>query len=70
MCPLTDPQTFGATAFSSYGGFWFSFAALYIPQFGIAGEYPYNLSNTLVYFPLLAPTCPIAPARGPSQCSI
>jgi succinate-acetate transporter protein len=35
---LANPQTFGATAFSSYGGFWFSFAALYIPQFGIAGE--------------------------------
>lgn len=32
-------NTFGATAFSSYGGFWFSFAALYIPQFGIADAY-------------------------------
>ncbi|KAK1922478.1 GPR1/FUN34/yaaH family-domain-containing protein [Papiliotrema laurentii] len=32
-------NTFGATAFSSYGGFWFSFAALYIPQFEIAKAY-------------------------------
>jgi succinate-acetate transporter protein len=29
-------NTFGATAFSSYGAFWLSFAALLIPGFGIA----------------------------------
>lgn len=28
-------NTFGATAFSSYGGFWMSFATLYLPSFGI-----------------------------------
>lgn len=32
-------NTFGATAFSSYGGFWLSFAALYIPQFQVVCEY-------------------------------
>jgi succinate-acetate transporter protein len=31
-------NTFGATAFSSYGGFWFSFGTLYIPQFQVTGE--------------------------------
>lgn len=30
-------NTFGATAFSSYGGFWLSFATLYIPQFAVVG---------------------------------
>jgi succinate-acetate transporter protein len=35
---LTSPQTFGATAFSSYGGFWFSFGAIYIPFFQIPRE--------------------------------
>jgi len=28
-------NTFGATAFSSYGGFWLSFGAIFIPSFGI-----------------------------------
>jgi succinate-acetate transporter protein len=32
-------NSFGATAFASYGGFWFSFAILYIPQFGVVGEH-------------------------------
>jgi succinate-acetate transporter protein len=31
-------NTFGATAFASYGGFWLSFATLYIPQFEVTGE--------------------------------
>ena len=30
-------NTFAATAFSSYGGFWISFATLYIPQFEVTG---------------------------------
>ena len=38
-------NTFGATAFASYGGFWFSFAALYIPQFQIARE-SYSAQST------------------------
>ena len=32
-------NTFGAAAFSSFGGFWFSFAALYIPQFEVLSEW-------------------------------
>jgi len=32
-------NTFGATAFSSYGGFWFSFGAIYIPFFQIPQAY-------------------------------
>lgn len=32
-------NTFGATAFCSYGGFWLSFAALYIPQFEVLASY-------------------------------
>lgn len=32
-------NTFAATAFSSYGGFWFSFSALYIPFFDIGSSY-------------------------------
>ncbi|RXK35613.1 membrane protein [Tremella mesenterica] len=32
-------NTFAATALSSYGGFWFSFATLYIPQFAVAAAY-------------------------------
>jgi len=32
-------NTFAATAFSSYGGFWFSFGTLYIPQFGVVDAY-------------------------------
>lgn len=31
-------NTFGAKVFCSYGGFWLSFATLYIPQFGVLGE--------------------------------
>ncbi|WVR09132.1 hypothetical protein IAU60_006194 [Kwoniella sp. DSM 27419] len=33
-------NTFGATAFASYGGFWFAFGSLYIPQLAIADAYP------------------------------
>jgi len=32
-------NTFGALAFSSYGGFWISFAAIFIPFFDIASAY-------------------------------
>ncbi|WWD21087.1 hypothetical protein CI109_105568 [Kwoniella shandongensis] len=32
-------NTFGATAFTSYGGFWLSFAVLYIPQFEVVAAY-------------------------------
>ncbi|KAK4686699.1 uncharacterized protein P7C73_g3420, partial [Tremellales sp. Uapishka_1] len=32
-------NTFGATAFASYGGFWLSFGTLYIPQFQVTASY-------------------------------
>lgn len=35
MWEFRTGNTFGATAFSSYGAFWLSFAALLIPGFGI-----------------------------------
>jgi len=43
-------NTFGATAFSSYGGFWLSFAAIFIPGTGILDAYANKgdeLSNAL-----------------------
>jgi succinate-acetate transporter protein len=36
MWEFRTGNTFGATAFTSYGAFWLSFAALFIPAFGIA----------------------------------
>lgn len=38
MWEFRNGNTFGATAFSSYGAFWLSFVALLIPGFGIAGS--------------------------------
>lgn len=38
-------NTFGATAFSSYGGFWLSFGCIYVPQFGITAAYAENESE-------------------------
>lgn len=32
-------NTFGATAFTSYGSFWISFGVLYIPQFEVLTTY-------------------------------
>jgi len=32
-------NTFGATAFSTYGGFWISFGCIYVPFFGILSAY-------------------------------
>ncbi|GAB5590579.1 hypothetical protein Unana1_05479 [Umbelopsis nana] len=39
MWEFTTGNTFGATAFSSYGGFWMSFGAIFIPGFGILEAY-------------------------------
>lgn len=36
MWEFRTGNTFGATAFSSYGAFWLSFAALLVPGFGVA----------------------------------
>ena len=32
-------NTFGALAFTSYGSFWISFGAIFVPSFNIAGAY-------------------------------
>ncbi|KAI0280105.1 GPR1/FUN34/yaaH family-domain-containing protein [Russula aff. rugulosa BPL654] len=39
MWEFATGNTFGATAFSSYGAFWLSFATLFIPGSGIADAY-------------------------------
>jgi len=39
MWEFAAGNTFGATAFSSYGAFWLSFATLFIPSSGIAEAY-------------------------------
>ncbi|CAI4301472.1 AKH_1a_G0005570.mRNA.1.CDS.1 [Saccharomyces cerevisiae] len=46
-------NTFGGTALCSYGGFWLSFAAIYIPWFGILEAYEDNesdLNNALGFY--------------------
>lgn len=40
MWEFHNGNTFGATAFTSYGAFWLSFAALSIPGFGVAAAKP------------------------------
>jgi succinate-acetate transporter protein len=39
MWEFATGNTFGATAFASYGGFWMSFGAIFIPGFGILAGY-------------------------------
>lgn len=39
MWEFAAGNTFGATAFSSYGAFWFSYAAIFIPNSGILAAY-------------------------------
>jgi succinate-acetate transporter protein len=39
MWEFRTGNTFGATAFSSYGGFWLSFATIFIPGFNIIDGY-------------------------------
>lgn len=50
---LALENTFGALALCSYGGFWMSFAAIYIPWFGILDAYEGNeqeLGNALGFY--------------------
>ena len=48
MWEFRNGNTFGATAFSSYGAFWLSFAALFIPGFGVGA-----VSSTAVGYYLI-----------------
>jgi succinate-acetate transporter protein len=45
-------NTFGALAFTSYGAFWISFAAIFVPWFDIAGAYtdPLELAAALGHY--------------------
>ncbi|CCK73487.1 Ady2p NDAI_0G05040 [Naumovozyma dairenensis CBS 421] len=47
-------NTFGGTALCSYGGFWLSFGAIYIPWFGILDAYQgletHDLGNALGFY--------------------
>lgn len=50
MWEFRTGNTFGATAFSSYGGFWLSYAIMFIPGANILGAYenhPELLSHSL-----------------------
>lgn len=52
MWEFRNGNTFGATAFSSYGAFWLSFAAILIPGFGVSfGDAKAGPSgNALAYY--------------------
>src|SRR5438045_3410703 len=39
MWEFRTGNTFGATAFTSYGAFWLSFAAIFLPGFGILAAF-------------------------------
>jgi succinate-acetate transporter protein len=47
MWEFRSGNTFGATAFSSYGGFWLAYGAILIPGFGIAGAYGVTATSGL-----------------------
>ena len=53
MWEFRTGNTFGATAFSSYGAFWLSFAALLIPGFGVGLGTKTGPSGTAVAWYLL-----------------
>lgn len=53
MWEFKTGNTFGATAFSSYGGFWLSYAIMFIPGANILGAYekvPDQLHHSLGIF--------------------
>lgn len=53
MWEFRNGNTFGATAFSSYGAFWLSFVALLIPGFGVSFGEKAGPSGTAVAYYLL-----------------
>jgi succinate-acetate transporter protein len=55
MWEFRNGNTFGATAFSSYGAFWLTFAALLIPGFGVDfGDAAKGPSHTAIGWYLIA----------------
>ncbi|KZO92078.1 hypothetical protein CALVIDRAFT_567658 [Calocera viscosa TUFC12733] len=47
MWEFASGNTFGATAFTSYGGFWFSYAIISTPAFGIGSAYTGEAASQL-----------------------
>jgi succinate-acetate transporter protein len=50
MWEFAAGNTFGATAFSSYGGFWISFALIFIPGTGIVSSLGADFSDALALY--------------------
>lgn len=52
MWEFKTGNTFGATAFSSYGAFWMALGAVFVPGFGIAAAYTHaaDLHTALAFF--------------------
>ncbi|KAI8081692.1 GPR1/FUN34/yaaH family-domain-containing protein [Halteromyces radiatus] len=53
MWEFRTGNTFGATAFSSYGGFWLSFGMMFIPSFNVIDSYKgdtVTLNKSLGYY--------------------
>jgi len=53
MWEMVVENTFGATALSSFGGFWLSFGAILTPSFGILDTYadsPHDLESALGFY--------------------
>ncbi|CEJ85371.1 Putative GPR/FUN34 family protein [[Torrubiella] hemipterigena] len=53
MWEMATGNTFGATALSSYGGFWISYALILVPDFGLlskTGPYAGKPNNVLGFF--------------------
>ncbi len=50
MWEFAAGNTFGATAFSSYGGFWLSFAAILIPGSGVLDALKTDTDNLLGFW--------------------
>jgi len=53
MWEFATGNTFGATALSSYGGFWLSYAVIQIPSFNVVGAYGTNaeeLHTAIAYY--------------------
>ncbi|CAG8599036.1 82_t:CDS:2 [Ambispora leptoticha] len=47
MWEFRTGNTFGATAFSSYGGFWLSYAVILIPSFGVIDSFALDTASHL-----------------------
>ena len=46
---MANGNTFAATALTSYGGFWMSFAAIFVPWFEIESAYTATAAGTMQF---------------------